>query len=48
LVQNYSDLTLDKMTLTLDNPNYAYAYTLSNNNGEISIENSTINANPAG
>ena len=48
LVQNYSDLTLDGMTLTLNNPNYAYAYTLSNNNGDIVINDTTINANPAG
>jgi len=48
LVQNYSNLTLDNMTLTLNNPSYAYAYTLSNNNGNIVIDDTTINANPAG
>ena len=48
LVQNYSDLTLQNMTLTLDNANYAYGYTLSNNNGNVVIDGSTINANPAG
>ena len=48
LIQNYSNLTLDNMTLTLDNPNYAYAYTLSNNNGNVVIDGTTINANPAG
>ncbi len=48
LVQNYSDLTLNKMTLTLNNPNYSGAYTLSNNNGNIVINETTINANPAG
>ena len=48
LVQNYSDLTLDGMTLTLNNANYAYAYTLSNNNGDVVIKDTTINANPAG
>ena len=48
LVQNYSDLTLDGMTLTLNNPNYASAYTLSNNNGSTTIKDTTINANPAG
>ncbi len=48
LVQNYSNLTLEGMTLTLNNPNYAYAYTLSNNNGNVVIEDTTINANPAG
>jgi hypothetical protein len=48
LIQNYSNLTLDNMTLTLDNPNYAYAYTLSNNNGNVVIDDTTINANPAG
>lgn len=48
LVQNYSNLTLEGMTLTLDNPNYAYAYTLSNNNGTVVIDGTTINANPAG
>ncbi len=48
LVQNYSNLTLDGMTLTLKNPNYAYGYTLSNNNGNTVIKDTTINANPAG
>jgi hypothetical protein len=48
LVQNYSDLTLEGMTLTLNNANYASAYTLSNNNGNIVIDGTTINANPAG
>ncbi len=48
LVQNYSDLTLDGMTLTLDNPNYYPSYTLSNNNGNVVIDDTTINANPAG
>ena len=48
LVQNYSDLTLESMTLTLNNPNYASAYTLSNNNGNVTIEDTTINANAAG
>ncbi len=48
LIQNYSDLTLDRMTLTLDNPSYVSAYTLSNNNGDIVVNDSTINANPAG
>ena len=48
LVNNYSDLTLDGMTLTLKNANYSSGYTLSNNNGNVVINNSTINANPAG
>ena len=48
LVQNYSNLTLEGMTLTLNNPNYASAYTLSNNNGNTVINSTTINANPAG
>ena len=48
LVQNYSDLTLEGMTLTLNNENYASAYTLSNNNGNVVIDGTTINANPAG
>lgn len=48
LVQNYSDLTLEGMELTLDNPNYTQGYTLSNNNGNIVIDGTTINANPAG
>ena len=48
LVQNYSDLTLEGMTLTLNNAGYSSAYTLSNNNGNIVIDGSTINANPAG
>ena len=48
LVQNYSDLTLYGMTLTLDNQNYTSAYTLSNNNGDVVIDSTTINANPKG
>lgn len=48
LVQNYSNLTLKNMTLTLNNANYAYGYTLSNNNGTVVIDGTTINANPAG
>ena len=48
LVQNYSNLTLDSMTLSLNNENYTSAYTLSNNNGNITIKDSTINANQAG
>ena len=48
LIQNYSDLTLEGMTLTLNNTNYTSAYTLSNNNGNIVIDGTTINANPAG
>ena len=48
LIQNYSDLTLNGMTLTLNNPNYTSAYTLSNNNGNVSINNTHIVANPAG
>ncbi len=48
LVQNYSNLTLEGMTLTLNNANYAYGYTLSNNNGNVVIDGTTINANPAG
>ncbi|MBR6139440.1 MAG: hypothetical protein IKQ12_07740 [Prevotella sp.] len=48
LVQNYSNLTLEGMTLTLDNANYTTAYTLSNNNGNVVIDGTTINANPAG
>ena len=48
LVQNYSDLTLEGMTLTLNNENYTSAYTLSNNNGNVVIDGTTITANPAG
>ena len=48
LVQNYSNLTLEGMTLTLNNSGYTSAYTLSNNNGNIVIDGTTINANPAG
>ena len=48
LVQNYSDLTLEGMTLTMNNANYASAYTLSNNCGNVVINNTTIKANPAG
>ena len=46
LVQNYSNLTLDNMVLTLNNTSYNGAYTLSNNNGDVVIDGSTINANP--
>ena len=45
LVQNYSNLTLDNMILSLNNANYKGAYTLSNNNGDIVINDTTINAN---
>lgn len=46
LVQNYSNLTLEGMTLTLNNTNYTDpAYTLSNNNGNVVIDGCTINAN---
>ena len=48
LVQNYSDLTLEGMELTLNNANYAPSYTLSNNNGNVVIDGTTINVNPAG
>ena len=48
LVQNYSDLTLEGMRLTLENPNYYPSYTLSNNNGDTMIIDSTINANSKG
>ena len=49
LVQNYSNLTLDGMTLDgsdliYDKPNY----TLSNNNGNVTINNSTITAKSDG
>lgn len=46
LVQNYCDLTLQNMTLTPNNPNYNNYYTLSNNCGNVVINNTTINANP--
>ena len=45
-MQNYSNLTLDNMTLTLNNTSYNGAYTLSNNNGDVVIKDSEINANP--
>ena len=48
LVQNYSDLTLQGMTLTLNNQNYDSGYTLSNNNGNVVVDGSTINANTGG
>ena len=48
LVQNYSDLTLQKMTLSMNKEGYNSAYTLSNNNGNVVIDSSTITANPAG
>ncbi len=48
LIQNYSNLTLKGMTLTMNNASYSSAYTLSNNNGNIVIDGTTINANPAG
>ncbi|MBQ6412348.1 MAG: hypothetical protein IJI19_02570, partial [Ruminococcus sp.] len=43
LIQNYSDLTLDNMNLELVGK-YFNQYTLSNNNGNIVINDSTINA----
>ncbi len=43
LIQNYSNLTLDNMTLSAVGK-YMYQYTLSNNNGNIVIKDSTINA----
>ncbi|MBR0414357.1 MAG: hypothetical protein IJI67_04725, partial [Clostridia bacterium] len=48
LVQNYSNLTLDNMVLTLNNTTTAPAtvYTLSNNNGNVVIDDTVINANP--
>ena len=46
LVQNYANLTLEGMTLTLNNAECNGAYTLSNNNGTTTIKNTTINANP--
>ena len=46
LVQNYSNLTLDGMKLTFNNTSYNGAYTLSNNNGNTVIKDTTINANP--
>ncbi len=48
LVQNYSNLTLEGMTLTLANDDYTAGYTLSNNNGNIVIDGSTINVNTGG
>ena len=48
LIQNYSDLTLEGMTLTLNNANYTSAYTLSDNSGNVVVDETTINANPAG
>ena len=46
LVQNYSNLTLENMTLTLNNQEYTpAAYTLSNNNGNVVIDGTTINPN---
>ena len=46
LVQNYADLTLESMTLTLNNSGRNGVYTLSNNNGTTTIKDTTINANP--
>jgi hypothetical protein len=43
LIQNYSNLTLDNMELQLIG-RYYNQYTLSNNNGDIVINDSTINA----
>ncbi|MBQ6346144.1 MAG: InlB B-repeat-containing protein, partial [Clostridia bacterium] len=43
LIQNYSDLTLEGMNLSLEGKYYKQ-YTLSNNNGAIVIDGSTINA----
>ncbi len=48
LIQNYCNLTLEGMTLTMNNAGYSSAYTLSNNNGNIVIDGSTISANTGG
>ena len=48
LIQNYSDLTLDGMELSLTNAGYAYAYTLSNNNGNVEIKDTKIHKNTGG
>ena len=52
LIQNYADLTITDMTLDGDNldrytiKDYDYSYVLSNNSGEVYINNTIILANP--
>ena len=52
LIQNYADLTINNMTLNGDNldrytiKDYDYSYVLSNNSGEVYINNTIILANP--
>lgn len=48
LIQNYSDLTLIGMKLILQNASYSNGYTLSNNNGDVIINNTEITANTGG
>ena len=50
LIQNYCDLTLEGMTLDGGalNTSATYAYTLSNNNNEILIKQSTVTAKKGG
>ena len=52
LIQNYANLTVNNMTLNGDNldrytiKDYDYSYVLSNNSGEVYINNTIILANP--
>ena len=48
LIQNYSNLTLDKMVVSMDNPSYSSAYTVSTNNAKTIIKDSIVNTNAAG
>lgn len=48
LIQNYSNLTLDNVTLDGSTLDGTKPYTLSNNNGTISIKDSTIIGSPNG
>ena len=48
MVQNYSDLTLENMTLDATKGNNGVGYVLSNNNGEVHINSTHIIAKPTG
>ena len=48
LIQNYSDLTLDNMVLDATQGTNAIGYVLSNNNGNVVIDDTTITAKSTG
>ena len=48
MIQNYSDLTLENMTLDATKGNNSVGYVLSNNNGDVHINSTHIIAKPKG